>query len=177
MQKSWWLYLLQGIVTVLFGIAALVWPLVALISLLVLFAVFAVLIGIVRIVTSLVNRDESGWWLVLISGIASIAAGVVAFVWPGLTGLLLLYVIGAQAILFGLTALWQTARNWRTAQDKWMTLLSGIAGILFGVLAFLWPGATALTLAWLIGIYAVIFGVSEIVSSFLIRQSATLNEE
>ena len=54
-----------------------------------------------------------------------------------------------------------------------MTLLSGIAGIAFGVLAFLWPGATALTLAWLIGIYAVIFGVSEIVSSFLIRRAAT----
>ena len=154
-------------------IAALVWPLVALISLFVLFAVFAVIVGFVRIVTSLMNREESGWWLILISGIASIAAGVVAFVWPGLTALLLLYVIGAQAVLFGFTALWQTARNWSTAQDKWMTLLSGIAGILFGILAFLWPGATALTLAWLIGIYAVIFGVSEIVSSFLIRQSAT----
>ena len=173
LQKAWWLYLLQGIVTVLFGIAALVWPLVALISLFVVFAAFAVLVGIVRIITSLVNRDESGWWLVLISGIASISAGVVAFVWPGLTGLLLLYVIGAQAVLFGFTALWRTARTWSTAQDKWLTLLSGIAGILFGVLAFLWPGATALTLAWLIGIYAVIFGVSEIVSSFLIRRAAT----
>ena len=157
----------------LFGIAALIWPLVALISLFVVFAVFAVIVGIVRIITSLMNRDESGWWLILISGIASIAAGAVAFVWPGLTALLLLYVIGAQAVLFGFTALWQTARNWSTAQDKWMTLLSGIAGILFGVLAFLWPGATALTLAWLVGIYAVIFGVSEIVSSFLIRRSAT----
>ena len=108
LPKARRLYLLQGIVTVLFGIAALMWPMVALISLFVLFAVFAVLVGIVRIITSLMNRDESGWWLVLISGIASIAAGVVAFLWPGLTGLLLLYVIGAQAILFGLTALWQT---------------------------------------------------------------------
>ena len=111
LQKAWWLYLLQGIVTALFGIAALVWPLVALISLFVLFAVFAVVVGFVRIVTSLMNREESGWWLILISGIASIAAGVVAFVWPGLTALLLLYVIGAQAVLFGFTALWQTARK------------------------------------------------------------------
>ena len=171
LQRSWWVYLLQGIVTVLFGLAALIWPLVALLSLFVLFAVFAVIVGISRIVISLLNRQESGWWLVLISGIASLVAGIVAFAWPGLTGLVLLYVIAAQALLFGVTALWRTVRNWGEAQDRWMTLLSGIAAIIFGILAFVWPGATAITLAWVIGIYAMIFGVSEIVSSFMIRRA------
>ena len=171
MQKSWWVYLLQGIATVLFGLAALVWPVVALLSLFVLFAVFAVIVGIFRVVASLLNRQESGWWLVLLSGIASIVAGIVAFAWPGLTALVLLYVIAAQALLFGVTALWQTVRNWSEAQEKWMLLLSGISAIIFGILAFFWPGATALTIAWVIGIYAVIFGVSEIVSSFIIRRA------
>ena len=152
--------------------AALIWPLAALLSLFVLFAVFAVMVGVFRIAVSLMNRQESGWWLVLLSGIASIVAGIVAFAWPGLTALVLLWVIGAQALLFGVTALWRTVRNWGEAQDKWMTLLSGIAAIVFGILAFLWPGATALTLAWLIGLYALIFGVSEIVSSFIIRRAA-----
>ncbi len=171
LRKSWWVYLLQGIVTALFGLAALALPLVALLSLFFLFIVFAVIVGVSRIVASLMNRQESGWWLVLISGIASIAAGVAAFVWPLPVAVVLLYVIGVQALLFGVTALWQTVRNWHAAQEKWMTLLRGIAAVLFGILAFFWPGATALSLAWLIGIYALIFGVSEIISSFTIRRA------
>lgn len=172
-QKSWWVVLLQGIITILFGVGALAWPGLTLFTLLLLFGIFAILVGVARIVTALVNRDESGWWLVLTVGIASVAMGIFVFIWPGLTGLLLLYVIGVQAILFGVSTLWRMVTHWRTAEDKWLALLSGPASIAFGVLVFGWPGASALTLAWLIGIYAVVFGVSEIVSSFLIRRAAT----
>ena len=172
LQESRWMYLLQGIVTVLFGLGALTWPAITLVTLIMLFAAFAVIVGVLRLVTSLKNRHESGWWLVLLAGIVSIVTGIIAFAWPGLTALVLLFVIGAQALCLGVAALWRTVRDWSTAQDKWLTLLSGIASVIFGILAFAWPSATALTLTWLIGIYALAFGVSEIVSFFMIRRTS-----
>ena len=171
LRNSWWLFLLQGVAAVLFGLTALIWPAITLYSLIILFAVFAVLVGIFRVAGSLMNRQESGWWLVSIAGIASIVAGIFAFVWPGLTALAVLFVVGVQALVVGVSELWRTARNWHTIEGKWLGLLSSVSAIIFGILAFVWPGATALTLVWLVGIYALVFGISAVVSSFLVRRA------
>ena len=117
------------------------------------------------------NRQESGWWLVLIAGLASIVAGIIAFAWPGLTALAVLFVVGVHALVVGVSELWRIARNWHSVQGKWLGVLSSVSSIIFGVLAFVWPGATALTLVWLIGIYALVFGICAIVSSFLVRRA------
>ena len=170
-RKFWWVFLLQGVITVLFGLAALSWPGLTLFSFILLFGVFAVVVGISRIATSLTNRDESGWWLALISGIAGIVAGILAFVWPGLTALVLLLVIGAHALIAGVAAVWRTLISWSMAEGRWLTLLGGIAAIIFGILVFVWPGATVLTLTWLIGIYALVFGASEIVLSVVVKRT------
>ena len=171
LRDSWWLVLLQGVASALFGLTALIWPAITLYSLIVLFALFAVLVGIFRVAGSLMNRQESGWWLVSIAGIASIVAGVFSIAWPGLTALAVLFVVGLQALAVGVSELWRIARNWHTIQGKWLGLLSSFSAIVFGILAFAWPGATALTLVWLVGIYALVFGVSAVISSFQVRRA------
>ena len=171
MRNSWWLILLQGIASVLFGLTALVWPAITLSSLIILFAAFAVIVGLIRAVGSVINRQESGWWLVLLAGLVSIGAGIIAFAWPGLTALAVLFVVGVQALIVGVSELWRIARNWHSVQGKWLGVLSSVSSIIFGVLAFVWLGATALTLVWLIGIYALVFGICAIVSSFLVRRA------
>ena len=171
LQDTWWVMLLQGVAAVLFGLVALIWTAITLLSLIMLFAAFAVIVGVFRVTGSLMDRRESGWWLVLIAGIVSIIAGIVAFAWPGLTALALLFVVGVQASIVGVSELWRIAGNWSSVQGKWMGLLGSVSSIIFGILAFVWPGATALTLVWLIGIYALVFGISAIVSSFLIRRA------
>ena len=173
LRKSWWVHLLQGLVTALFGLATLTWPQITLFSLIVLFGAFAVAVGVSRLALSWRTRNESGWWLVLLSGIASVAAGILALAWPGLTALVLLFMIGAHALFAGVAAVWQSVRYGSAAKGRWLTLLIGIAAIVFGVLAFAWPGATALTLTWLIGIYALVFGVSEMVSSLVTKRAET----
>ena len=173
LRDSWWLILLQGVASALFGLTALIWPAITLYSLILLFAAFAVIVGLFRVTGSLMNRQESGWWLVSLAGIASIVAGVFAFLWPGLTAIMLLFVVGVQALVVGVSELWRTARNWNTAQGKWLGLLSSVASILFGIVAFVWPGGTALTLVWLIGIYALVFGATAIVSSFLVKRAGS----
>ena len=168
-RKSRWVYLLQGIVTVLFGIATLTWPGITFFTLVLLFGAFAVVVGFTQLATSLTNRQEPGWWLGLITGLVSVAAGIGAFIWPGMTALVLLYIIGAHALFAGLVALWQAVRSWRSVARMLLSLLRSIAAIAFAILAFAWPGATALTLTWLIGVYALVFGVAEIISSFVVK--------
>ena len=116
LRQSWWAYLLQGILTTLFGVVAVAWPGMTVFTLLLMFAVYAVLVGLFRVVSALRNRVESGRWWALLSGLGSIVAGIVAFAWPGLTGLLLLFIIGAHALFSGVVSILQTIRHWRTTR-------------------------------------------------------------
>ena len=169
--RSWWVYLSQGLLTVLFGLVAIVWPGITLFSFILLFGAFAVVHGFSRVVGALTNRHEPGLWLSLTSGIAGVAAGIVAFVWPGLTGLVLLFIIGAYALFAGAMTIAGTIGSWGAVRERWLGLFRGIVAIAFGILAFVWPGATAISLAWLIGIYALLFGLAEIGFSFVVRRA------
>ena len=170
LQRSWWVYLLQGLVTAIFGLATIAWPGLTVFTLVLLFGTFAVIVGVSRLTTSVRNREESGWRLLALLGVASIGVGVLAFAWPAATGLVVLYMIGAHAIINGVAAVWRTVANWGKVQGGWLTLLGGVGAIAFGILAFVWPGATALTLTWLIGLYAITSGVLEMVSAFAVRR-------
>ena len=118
LRSSWWIILLQGVAAVLFGLAALIWMAITLLSLVMLFAAFAVIVGVSRVTESLMNRQESGWRLILIAGIASVVAGIVAFAWPGLTAFALLFVVGVQAFVVGVSELWRIVRNWNHSTRK-----------------------------------------------------------
>ena len=173
-ERSWWVYLLQGLLTVAFGVVAIGWPGITLYSFILLFGAYAVVHGVVRLLEAFRIRADSSWWDVLTSilaGIGSIAAGIVAFAWPALTGLLLLFVIGAYALFAGVMVIVATMASLRSARGRVMELLlalvRGVVAIIFGVLAFTLPGVTALSLAWLIGIYAIVVGVSEAGFSFV----------
>ena len=165
--RSQWLNALQGLFTVVFGLVAIAWPGITLFSFILLFGVFAVANGLVRAAGAFANRQDSGWRLSLLAGIAGVAAGIVAFVWPGLTGLALLFVIAAHALFVGVMIIVRVIGSWKDADEKWLALIGGGVAVAFGILAIVWPKATALSLAWVIGVYAVVFGVSEIVSSFM----------
>ena len=168
--RSRWVYLLQGFLAIMFGLVALVWPGITLFAFILLFGAFAVVSGMVHVLSSLANRHEPSWWLLLITGLVGISAGVLALVWPGLTGLVLLLLIGAYALFVGATALLRSVSFRTHGGERWTALFRGIVAIVFGIVAIAWPGATAISLAWLIGIYALLLGASEIVFSFVVRR-------
>ena len=94
LSLSWWLPLIQGILAIIFGIIALSWPGITLFSLIMLFGAYALVDGVSRVFDSLWRRDaHKHWWLVLLWGLVSIAGGILVFSWPGLSAVLLLFII------------------------------------------------------------------------------------
>jgi uncharacterized membrane protein HdeD (DUF308 family) len=112
------------------------------------------------------------WWLLLIRGILAILFGIIALAAPGIALLAFIYVFAAYAILDGITAIVVSFREQSFLRTWWVLLLEGLVGIIFGILAFAWPGETALVLLFLVAIWALVTGVMEIGSAFIVPGSA-----
>ena len=166
LMQSWWVLGLRGLIAVLFGAFALLMPGITLLGLIWLFALYAVLAGLVAIGGALRHlRHARGarapdWWLLLALGIVGIAAGVIATMRPALTMLLLVMVIGVNAGLTGVLDLVAIARLRRHAPREGVALwgLGALVSLIFGVLILAAPDIGALTLVWIVGIYALVAG-------------------
>lgn len=168
--RSWWTLALRGVIAVLFGVLALLWPGLTLLWLVALFASFALLGGAVSVFGAIKNRKlDEDWWLLLLLGMVGIGAGVIAVVHPGLTALLLVLVMGANALLTGVLDIAIAIRLRKLIRGEWLLLLSGAASIVFGIIVFLFPGAGALALVWLISVYALISGALLLAMAFRVR--------
>jgi uncharacterized membrane protein HdeD (DUF308 family) len=168
--QSWWILALRGVIGILFGVLALTWPDLTLLALVALFAAYALLSGAVSVIGAVRNRArDDDWWLVLLLGLVGIGAGVIAIVHPTLTALVLVLVMGANALITGVLDIVAAIRMRKVIRDEWMLVLSGIASIVFGVLVFLFPGAGALAMVWLISAYALVTGALMLVLAFRVR--------
>jgi uncharacterized membrane protein HdeD (DUF308 family) len=161
LTRSWWLMLLRGIAAILFGIAAFVWPGLTVLALTLLYGAFAMADGVLSLGAALTgsgDRSIPTWWLVVI-GLLGIAAGVVAFLWPGLTAFALVIMIGAWAVAIGIMEIIGAIWLRHEIEDEWLLIAAGILSVLFGAAVLLKPGAGALALAWAIGAFAILSGI------------------
>lgn len=117
---------------------------------------------------------RSHWWLLLVRGILAILFGIIALVAPGIALLAFIYVFAAYAILDGITAIVVSFRERSFLRTWWVLLLEGILGVIFGILAFVWPGETALILLYLVAFWALVTGIIEISSAFIVPGSVGL---
>jgi len=167
------MFLFRGFAAILFGILTLVWPKLSLSVLVLLFGVFAVISGITAMAAALRNREEQGWGLLLFEGILGILAGVVALIWPGITALAFLYLLAAWAIIIGVLELVAPLSFPMSFGRGLLMALAGIVSIVFGIIIAAQPAAGLLTVVWLIGVYAIVFGVMYVVVYFEARSLAS----
>jgi uncharacterized membrane protein HdeD (DUF308 family) len=139
----------------------------------VLVALFGAWAGIdgILLLTAAWRRAERGqrWWPLLLEGLLGIAAAAVTLLWPGITALALLYVIGAWAIVTGVIEIAAAISMRRVIENEVWLGLAGLASIVFGVIVVLFPGAGAVGIVWLIASYAVVFGLFLLMLGFRLR--------
>ncbi len=170
LKLNWWLLALRGLVAVLFGVLAFMWPGATLITLVWLFGAFALVNGILSLV--LAAKTPKGYPKVgslIFGGLLGILAGLLAFVMPGITALGLLILIAAWAIVTGIMELVAAVRLRKIINNEWLLVLAGIASVVFGVILLFQPAAGALALIWLIGAWAFVFGILLMILAFRMR--------
>jgi uncharacterized membrane protein HdeD (DUF308 family) len=170
LTRNWWTLVVRGLVAILFGIIVLIAPGITLKNMLFFFGAFALVDGIVGVIALLFHIGKyQNWWAMFFNAVLSIAAGLIALLWPGITALSLLWVIAAWAIVAGLFQLVAAVQLRTEIEGEWLLGLSGLVSIVFGVWLFLRPGAGILSLVWLLGIYALFFGALLMGLGFRVR--------
>jgi uncharacterized membrane protein HdeD (DUF308 family) len=169
--NSWWTLALRGVIAIAFGVLALMLPGITLLSFVALFAAYAIFGGAVWAVGAIQNRKtDDHWWVLLLAGLVSIGAGIIALIHPTLTALVLVLLIGANALVTGVLDIVVAVRLRKKIRGEILLVLSGLASIVFGAIVFMYPlGAGALALLWIIGVYAIFIGAMMLALAVRVR--------
>jgi uncharacterized membrane protein HdeD (DUF308 family) len=175
LTRNWWLVVLRGVLAIAFGVATFIWPNAALQALIILFGAYALADGILYIATAISGSamSSSSRWLLVLGGVAGIIVGLLTFFYPGTTATLLLYFIGAWAIVTGIFEVMAAIQLRQEIDNEWLLILSGVLSVIFGVLVFVYPSAGALSILWLIGFYAILYGVLIVALGFRVKSLDT----
>jgi uncharacterized membrane protein HdeD (DUF308 family) len=170
LASNWWLLLLRGIAAILFGVLAFVWPGITLLTLVIFYGAYALADGVLAVGAAVMGPGGAAprWWLAIV-GALGIFAGLLTFMWPGITALVLLLLIAAWAIASGVFQILGAIRLRKEIANEWLLILSGLLSIVFGIVLVAQPGAGALALIWIIGTYAILAGILSIALAFRLR--------
>lgn len=166
-SRNWWMFALRGMAAIIFGVVAFAQPAQALQALVLVFGAYALVDGIFAIFAGIAARGYfERWWAVLLEGMAGVAIGLLTFFWPAITALILVYFIAAWALITGIFEIVAAIQLRRVITGEWMLILGGLLSILFGILLFVFPAVGAVSVIWMIGIYAITFGILEIIFAY-----------
>ena len=172
MVRSWWLFGIRGVAAIVFGILAFVWPGTTLAVLVLLFGAYALVDGI-SLLIALARGDalaRQHAWAVAVMGVLGIGAGIVTFFWPALTALTLLYIVAFWSIAVGVFQIAAAIELRKEMEGEFWFGLGGLASVVFGALLIAFPGSGLISLTWLVGLWAIAFGVTSIGLSYRLHQ-------
>lgn len=175
LARNWWALLIRGIVAVIFGILALIWPGATWVAIGILFGAYALVDGIFAIVSAVRAAEaHERWWPFLLEGIVGIVIAGITFYDVRITLLALYWTIAAWAFLTGIFEIVAAVQLRKHIANEFWLILGGIASIVFAVLMIWFPLAGALAIVWLIAAYAVVFGIFMIAFALRLRSHANL---
>jgi len=170
LSRAWWITLLRGLLWIAFGVVIFTDPGVSLATLILLFGAFALADGIAMVITAIGGRGEhENWFVWLLAGLASIGVGVLTFYNPGITALTLQLFIAMWAVAIGLLKIVAAIRLRKEIQGEFWLIAAGLLSVACGVMLVARPVAGALAVLWIIGGYAIAFGVTLVALAFRVR--------
>ena len=171
LAKNWWLVEIRGVAAIAFGVLAFLWPGITLLVLVTLFAAYMLIDGVALLVS--LRRAEpatAGHRLAVgLMGILGVAVGIATIFWPGITALALLYLVAFWAITLGLTQVIAAIRLRREISGELWFVIGGLLTGVFGVFILVFPGTGLLSLVWIVGAWAVVFGITNLVLAWRLR--------
>jgi uncharacterized membrane protein HdeD (DUF308 family) len=174
---NWWAVTIRGVAAILFGVLTFVMPIVTLATLVLLFGAYAIVDGVFMLVSVFRGREgDRSRWVMVLEGIVSIAAGIVAFAWPGLTAVAVVYVIAAWSLVTGILEIAAAIRLRREIRGEVWLGLSGVLSIVFAAVLMVAPGVGALAVVLWIGAYAIVFGALLVGLSLRLRREQRMEQ-
>jgi uncharacterized membrane protein HdeD (DUF308 family) len=167
--KNWWLFTLRGVMGIIFGCLALLFPGPTMLSLVILFSAYMLVDGVAGIIAAVrAARRRDRWGKLVFEGLFNIVVGIGAFLWPGITVLAFVLLVAAWAIVTGAL---MTVAGFRLNIDhgRWWLVLGGLLSLAYGALLIITPLIGAIVLTWWLGAYAIAFGVALVIFSFKLR--------
>jgi uncharacterized membrane protein HdeD (DUF308 family) len=177
LARYWWIFLLKGLFAIALGILAFVTPIKTLFAVLLVWGVFAVVEGVASIVQGIVGRRQhQALWPMVIVGLLGVAAGIIAWAWPGLTAFVLLAFIAFWSIFRGIFEIVAAIRIRKEIEGEWLLILAGLLSVVFGLVLLIRPGVGLLTLMFILGVYALLVGVATVFLALRLRKLKTVLE-
>jgi uncharacterized membrane protein HdeD (DUF308 family) len=174
LKRHWWVPVIRGIAAIVFGVIAFAYPGLTVAVLVLLFGAWVLVDGVFRVVGAIGHRaSDKEWGFDLIIGIVGIIIGFLTFHAPQITALALIIYIAAWALMIGATEIALAIKLRREVKGEWFLILMGLASIVFAVMLLWNPLPGALALVWLIGSYAIVFGILGIILGFRLRSLPT----
>lgn len=171
--KHWWTFVLSGVLALIFGIMAWSWPGLTGATLIWMAGFWLIFDGAFRMAGAVFNKSRmDSIWPVLLMGLAGIFAGVFILSYPGFTVVWLMVTIGIYAIVSGVSGVYHAIKLRKEIDNEWSLAFFGLVSVIFGLMMIAFPGKGALSLIWVIAIYAIIIGVTEIYFGFRMRGMA-----
>jgi uncharacterized membrane protein HdeD (DUF308 family) len=170
LARNWWAIVLRGVFAVLLGLGTFIWPGITLAVLVILLGGYLVVDGIMAVLWALAKRNEGSFsWEIFLVGLASLGAGIVTLLWPGVTALALLWVIAVWAIVRGIFEILAAFHLRRELRNEWLLVLNGALTVLFGLVLIFAPVAGVLAALWMIGSFAIVVGILMIALGFRLK--------
>jgi uncharacterized membrane protein HdeD (DUF308 family) len=169
LTRNWWAIAVRGVLGLIIGLIAFLFPGPTLLSLVTLFALYLIIDGGFTIAAAVrAGRRDEWWGYLTFEGIVGILAGIVALVWPGITVLVFVGLLAAWALVSGVLEL-RAAFDLNQDHGRWWLVLGAIASIIFGIVLIIAPRIGALVVSWWVGAYATVFGASLLALAFQLR--------
>ena len=170
LSKNWWLLLLRGLISIAFGILLITQPKISLAALIMVFGIFSLTDGVFTAWSAVSDRkEEENWILLFISGLIGIAIGIIALTHPGTSALVLLFYVATWSIVTGVLNIVTAVRLRKEIEGEWWLALAGSISVLFGFYLITNPGAGILSVLWILGVYAILFGILLCALSFKVK--------
>lgn len=169
LARNWWAVALRGTFSLLFGLIAFAFPGAMMLSFVLVFSAYMLVDGVLAIVAAVrAAKQREHWGLLVLEGVLDIAAGTIAFLWPGLTLLMFVLLVAVWALVSG-AVMMTAAFRLNIEHGRWWLAFGGLASIVYGALLIVTPLIGAVVLTWWLGAYAMVFGALLLVFAFRLR--------